>query len=98
MPLDLAAGHATRIERDDLVVEAIEPSLALLDELRIKLSIAVTRDLDRDLTLFAFERFARLAVAGIAGVLSFGRVFLVAEMMSHLSVQDPFNQGFGELL
>jgi hypothetical protein len=35
---------------------------------------------------------------GIAGVSSFGRVLLVAEMMSYLSVQDPFNQGFGELL
>jgi hypothetical protein len=25
-------------------------------------------------------------------------MLLVTEMMSHLSVQDPFNQGFGELL
>jgi len=46
----------------------------------------------------SFERLARLAVAGIARVSSFGRVLLVTEMMSHLSIQDPFNQGFGELL
>jgi hypothetical protein len=98
MPLDLAGGHPTRVERDDLVVEVVEPSLPLLDELRIELLVAVTRDLDRDLALLAFERSARLAVAGVAGVLSFWRVFLVAEMMSHLSVQDPFNEGFGELL
>jgi hypothetical protein len=58
MPLDLAGDHATRVERDDLVVEAVEPSLPLLDELRIEFSIAVPRDLDRDLTLFAFERLA----------------------------------------
>jgi len=31
-------------------------------------------------------------------VSSFRRVLLVTEMMSHLSVQDPFNQGLGELL
>src|SRR5215468_9907706 len=98
MPLDLAAGHPTRVERDDLVVEAVEPSLSFLDELRIELPVAVTRDLDRDLALLAFESLARLAVAGIAGVLSFRRVFLVTEMMSHLSVKDPLNQGLGELL
>src|SRR5215468_2180657 len=98
MPLDLAAGHPTRVERDDLVVEAVEPSLSFLDELRIELPVAVTRDLDRDLALLAFERLARLAIAGIAGVLSFRRVLLVTEMMSHLSIQDPFDEGFGELL
>src|SRR5262245_10824428 len=55
-------------------------------------------NLDRDLALFAFERLARLAVAGIAGVSSFGCVLLGTEIMSHLSVQDSVNQGFGELL
>src|SRR5262245_62018855 len=98
MPLDLSGGHSTRVERDDLVVEAVKPSLPLLDELRIELPVAVTRDLDRDLALLAFERLARLAIAGIAGVSSFGRVLLVAEMMGHLSVQDSFDEGFGELL
>src|SRR5215475_5986271 len=95
MPLDLARGHPTRVERDDLVVEAVETGLPLLDELRIELPVTVTRDLDRDLALLAFERLARLAIAGIAG---FRRVLLVTEMMSHLSVQDAFNEGFGELL
>src|SRR5262245_23973507 len=98
MPLDLAGGHPTRVERDDLVVEAVEPSLSLLDELWIELAIAVPRDFNRDLALLAFESLARLAVAGVAGVLSFRRVLLVTEMMSHLSVQDPFYEGFGELL
>jgi hypothetical protein len=68
MSLDLAGSHATRAERGDLIVEAVEPSLSLLDELRIELPVAVTRDLDRDLSLLAFERLARFAVAGIAGV------------------------------
>src|SRR5262247_1107698 len=76
----------------------LEAGLPLLDLLRIELPVAVPRDPDRDLTLLAFERLARLAVAGIAGVLSFRRVLLVTEMMSHLSVQDPFYEGFGELL
>ena len=43
------------------------------------LPLAVTQDLDRDFSLLAFECLARLAVAGIAGVLSLRRVFLVAE-------------------
>jgi hypothetical protein len=62
MSLDFAGGHPTRIERDDLVVEAVEPGLPLLDELRVELPVAVARDLNRDLALFAFERLARLVV------------------------------------
>src|SRR5262249_2365885 len=98
MPLDLAGGHSPGVERDDLVVEAVEPGLSLLDELRIELAVAVPRDLDRDLSLLALECLARFAVAGIAGVFSLGRVLLVGEMMGQLSLQDSFNQGFGELL
>src|SRR5262249_54014479 len=69
-----------------------------LDELRIELPVAVSRDLDRDLSLLASEYLARFAVAGVTGVLSFRRALLVAEMMSHLSIQDSFDEGFGELL
>src|SRR5215813_12401690 len=69
MPLDLARGHPPRVERNDLVVEAVEARLPLFDELRLELSIAVPRDLDRDLSLLALERLTRLAVAGIARIL-----------------------------
>src|SRR5262245_40014797 len=40
-------------------------------------AVASLADSNRDLALFAFERLARLAVAGVAGVLSFMRVLLV---------------------
>src|SRR5687767_3791504 len=98
MPLDLARGHSPRVERKDLVIEAVKAGLTLFDELRLKLPVAVTRDFNRDLSLLTFGGLARLAVAGITGVLPIGRVFLVTEMMRQFTVEDPFNEGFGELL
>src|SRR5262249_10635737 len=98
MPLDLARGHPPRVERNDLVVEAVEARLPLFAELRLQLSLAVPRHPDRDLSLLALERLTRLAVARVAGVLSFRRVLLVAEMMRQLSVLDPFDERLGELL
>jgi hypothetical protein len=44
--LDVADGHAARVERQNLLVEAGEARLPLLDDLRLERAVAVTRDLD----------------------------------------------------
>ena len=57
--------HPPRVERNDLVIEAVKARLTLFDELRLESPCAVARDFDRDHSLLALERLAGLAVAGI---------------------------------
>ena len=47
MRLDIPRREAPRIEREDLVVEPLEPTLALADDLRLKAPVAITRRVDR---------------------------------------------------
>jgi hypothetical protein len=44
--LNLTAGYPTRVHRDDLIVEAIKAGLPFLDELRFKLRVTVTWDIN----------------------------------------------------
>jgi hypothetical protein len=46
--LDVTDGHAARVERDDLLVEAREPPLPLLHQDRLEAAITVARHLDVD--------------------------------------------------
>jgi hypothetical protein len=48
MSLNLARGHSTRVERNDLTVEAVKARLPLFDELRLELPVAVTREFNLD--------------------------------------------------
>lgn len=45
-PLE-AIGHAPRVERENLVVEAGEPALVFGDQPRLERALAIARDLDR---------------------------------------------------
>jgi hypothetical protein len=84
--LDLAAGHAARIRRDDLVVEAVEAGLTLLDELRLELRVAVARDINVELAALATDGFRGLAIAGVAAVFTGGVVLFVTEMASEFAL------------
>src|SRR5205085_3004003 len=90
--------HAARVERDDLLIEAVEAGLVLLDELRLELRVAITRHVNLDLAALAAQGLRGGAVARVARRVSTQRVLFVAEVVSQLAVQGAFNQGFGELL
>jgi hypothetical protein len=98
MSFDLAAGHAARIHRDDLIVEAIEAGLPLLDQARLELRRTVAGYGNLKLPALAANRFPGLTVTGVAGVRPGGIVLFVAEMMGHLTLQRTLDYGFGELL
>src|SRR5262245_49069882 len=46
--LYVTGGHPARVERQDRLVEAVPPPLMFGDQLRLELTVAVTRDLDFD--------------------------------------------------
>jgi hypothetical protein len=56
--LDLADRHAAGIQAQDLVVEAVEPGLALGDELRFETAGAVARHRNLDLAVLGQDRLA----------------------------------------
>jgi hypothetical protein len=63
--LDLAGGHPARVERNHLVVEALETALALLHELRREGTRPVARDLDRESAGVGQHGLGAGAVAGV---------------------------------
>jgi hypothetical protein len=79
--LDLTERHPPGIERDDLFIEAVEARLVLLDQLRLELGSAVTRNVDLHLPALAAQRLRRCAVARVAGVVASRVVLLLSEMM-----------------
>ena len=80
MPLDLANRHAAGIQAQDLVVEAVEPGLALGDELRLEAADAVARHRNLDLAVLGQDRLAAEAVAAVAAAAARRVALLVAQM------------------
>ena len=76
---------AVPVHRDNLVVEAIETALILLDDLRLERSVAVTRDLDGKFAVIREDAFFRGAVSRVAGVFTSRSRFLTAEMVSEFA-------------
>ncbi len=63
LALDLARAHAAHVHRDNLIVEAREPRLALADDFRLVAAVAIPRRLQRDFSKIAFQRLGRHAIA-----------------------------------
>jgi hypothetical protein len=61
--LDLAHRHATRVHRDDLVVEARETRLVLGVQQRLETALAVARHLDSNGSLVGHHRLGADAAA-----------------------------------
>jgi hypothetical protein len=98
VPLDLAERHPACIERDDLLIEAVEARLVLLDELRLELRSAVAGHVNAHLPALASQRLWRGAIARVAGVGAGGVVLLVAEVVGEFAVEGTLDESFGELL
>ena len=96
--LDLAHRHAARVEAQDLVVEAVEPGLALGDQLRLEAAGPVARDRDLDLAVLGQDRLRARPVAAVAAAAA-GRVaLLVAKMLGQLRTKRALDQRLLQLL
>ena len=83
---DLTCAHAPGVHRNDLFVEPREAALVLGDQLRIKAGVAVTRNLQLDLSGIGNERLLAITISPVA------RLF-AGEMMVHLGIKNSFRQG-----
>jgi hypothetical protein len=66
MGLDLAGGEATRIQRQDFLIEALQAPLALFHELRLETAVTITGYINVELCRLGLDRFLALAVAAVA--------------------------------
>ena len=69
-----------------------------LDQLRFKAAVAISRDLQRYVSVNGAHRLGTFAIAGVAGVLAVSGMFGVAQVGRHLGFPGPFGQALGQLL
>jgi hypothetical protein len=87
-----------RIQGNNLLIEAVEACLVLLDELRFELRVAVTWHLNAHLPALALDGLRRAAVTRVAGVVARRSVLLVAKVVRQFTGERAFDQRFSELL
>jgi hypothetical protein len=98
MPLDLSHRHTARIEAQDLVVEPLEPRLALGDELRLEAAGAVAGHRKVEFAVPGQDRLRAGPVAAVSAATTGRITLLIAQVTSQLSPESPFDQGLLELL
>jgi len=98
MALDVTDAHAARVEGQDLVVEALEPTPVLRNHLRLERPVAVARYADIDGTRLGLDRLGRVTVTAVAAVATLGLVGLVAEMLGQLGLEHPLHERSLDLL
>ncbi len=98
MGLDLPDRHPSGVELQDLVIETCPAGVVLRNELWLKAAMPIPRDLDGQLTEFAFERLLALAVPGIATCINDGLILIVAQVVGHFGVQRLLHQQLRQLL
>jgi hypothetical protein len=98
MPLDLARSHPPRIQRQNLVVEALEPPLALPHQPGLERTISVARHLDHHFRGPGLHLLADSSIAGVAPVSPFDRVLFVPEVRGQLTLERPLHQALSQLL
>ena len=96
--LDLAHRHAARVEAQNLAVEAIEPGLALGDQLRLEAADAVAWHRNVDLAILGQDRLCARSVAAVAAAAARRIAFLVAQVLGQLGPERPLDQRLLELL
>src|SRR5262249_27269236 len=85
--LDLPHRHAAGVEAQNLVVKAVEPCLALGDQLRLEAADPVARDRNRDLAILRQDRFRARPVAAVAATAARGIALLVTQVVRQLSAE-----------
>jgi hypothetical protein len=96
--LHLAGRQAHGRKGDDHLVDAREPLLPLLDDLRFEGAFAVAGHDDLHRTDVGEYGLASFAVAGVAAVLADRIVLVIAELVGDLALQGGLQQPLGQLL
>ncbi len=93
-----AVSHAARTERDDLLVQPVDPGLALGDQAGLEAALPVARSLDLERAVLALHGLAAHAVAPVR--LHERRLLpvLVAQVLGQLGAQHPLHQRLPEIL
>src|SRR6266540_3218567 len=91
VPLDLAGRHPAGIQREDLIVEAVEGAGVLGHHLRLERGVAVARQLDRDRPVDGSQRLRRHPVAPVRQSVRAGQLLrppVLAEQLIDQLVRD----------
>ena len=98
MRRDLPGGQSLGGQRQHDLIDAGQPTLTLLHDHRIKVTVGVSRYLDLDRPDLGKHRLRSAAVAGIAAAAP-GRVMLViAQVLGHLGIQRGLQHVLGQLI
>src|SRR5882762_11251866 len=92
VPLDVANAHAARVQRQHLVVEALEPALVLAHQLRLERPRPISRDPNLDRPSLRLHPLVGVAVAAVALATALDGVSLEAQVLSQLSVQHSLHE------
>src|SRR6266516_149415 len=98
MALDLPHRHAAGVEAQNLVVEAVEPPLALGDQLRLEAARPVARHRKLDLAVLGEDRLRARAVAAVAAAAAGRITLLVTQVFGQLHSERALDQRPLELL
>ena len=92
---DVTHRHAAGVEGEDLVVQPGQPSLAFLDQLRLKAAVAVARGADLDGPQIGAHRLGGRTVADIRAARDTAR--RVTEVSGQLGLQRRLDHAAGQL-
>src|SRR5712691_790933 len=98
MPLDLPGRHPARVQREDLLVEAVERAGVLGHDPRLERGVPVARQLDRDRPVDRPQRLRRRPVSPVRLRLRRLGARPVAEMLLQLGAGRPLDQTTPQLV
>src|SRR5206468_2869155 len=90
--LNVAHRETTRVQREDLVVEALKAALALAHDLRLRRALAVPWRPDPHRPVLGRERLRTRAVAGVAGTAGRLLMRLIAKVLGQLGRHRPLHE------
>src|SRR5579859_1887305 len=91
MALDVADGHAARVKREDLLVEPLDATLVLFDQLRLECALAVAGDADSNGARLRLDRL--LGGPGTTDINRRSSLGRSLEMLRELRLKQPFHHG-----
>ena len=97
MRLDLSSGQPLRIQRNDRVVETLDPASVFGHDLRRERALPVPGHINAHLTHIGPHRFRRRSIPLVRPELPDPITFLVAEMLIQLGIQRRFQHRLRQL-
>ena len=82
--MDIPCTHSPGIQRNHLFLYARNISLVFWNQLRFKLSVTITGDLDLEFTILAFKCFGGMSISLVVGLDISLLVFTVTQGGIHL--------------